>query len=142
MSDLKIDLIEDVSSPVSKSEFRAMLSPVYDRYERGPAVAEILLTTDQRMQDLNRQHRGTDSTTDVLSLPTTIDSEQGRVVPASDQPSHLGTIVISLEQARRQVGHFGKDLKAELLGLANHGLCHLLGHVHDESGQWLERSSQ
>lgn len=137
MPTLTVDLIEDVHSPVSGAELAQSLSRTYKEYGSDDALVEILLTTDERMRELNREQRGKDATTDVLSLPTAIDTERGRVVPVSDEPTHLGTIVISLEQARRQVGRFGSTIEAELVGLVQHGLRHLLGHDHDEEGEWL-----
>ncbi|MBI4022910.1 rRNA maturation RNase YbeY [Candidatus Berkelbacteria bacterium] len=136
MPTLHVELIEDVPSPIPAEELRLVLQRTFDEWGSSEAMVEILLTTDERMRVLNHQHRGKDTTTDVLSLPITIDTEHGRVVPESDQPSHLGTIVISLEQARRQVGHFGATTPAEILGLAGHGLRHLLGHAHDQEGRW------
>lgn len=136
---LTVDLLEDVASPVSAEQFQATLLPILTEHapaELTDVTIEILTTQDEQMRELNRTHRSKDATTDVLSLPTAIDSEQGSVVPASEQPTHLGTIVISIPQAERQIGHFGETLEAEILGLATHGLRHLLGHDHDKEGNW------
>lgn len=136
---LTIDLLEDEPSPVSAEQFQAELKPILTEHTPAgltEATVEILTTSDEQMQELNRTHRGKDATTDVLSLPTAIDSEQGSVIPPVDGSVHLGTIVISIPQATRQIGHFGQTLEAELLGLAAHGLRHLLGHDHDAEGHW------
>jgi len=67
------------------------------------------------MQELNRQWRGTDETTDVLSFP------------AGDYPgSPLGDIAISVPFAARQAASRGIPLELELAYLAAHGLLHLL----------------
>lgn len=145
MHQLSIDLIEDVPSPISDDQFATVLSRTYKEYGLGNAVVEILLTTDQRMRQLNRAHRGNDTETDVLSLPTAIDTKQGRVVPDSAQPTHLGTIVISIDEAERHLQHptrgveegrWGTTLQEVVRHLAEHGLRHLLGHEHDKEGRW------
>lgn len=139
MSRLTAELIEEVTSPVKQTDFEAALSPILDELDCPDAELEILITDDARMQALNKQHRGVDATTDVLSLPTAIDSEQGSVVPLGNHAVHLGAIAISLPQAARQVGRFGDDLRSEVLGLARHGLRHVLGYDHDDDGNWLPR---
>lgn len=135
---LTIDLIEHTASPLPAERFSEVLTSAYQSFASAPAIMEILITDDEEMRTLNRTYRDKDATTDVLSLPAAIDSKQGRVVPETDEPTMLGTIVISLPQATRQIGHFGLTLEDELLGLAMHGLRHLLGHDHDEHGNWRE----
>ena len=72
------------------------------------------------MKRLNSKFRGKNSTTDVLSFPLAENFER-----------HLGDIVISLPQARKQAREFGSRLQEELLRLLIHGLLHLLGYDHE-----------
>lgn len=134
---LQIELLEEVSSPITSAKFRDHLHSIASEFLETDAMVEILVVGNERMRVLNREHRGKDSTTDVLSLPTAIDTEQGSVVPVSDAPRLLGTIVINVEQAARQVGKFGDTLDEEILELAAHSLRHLLGHDHDDEGEWV-----
>ncbi len=87
----------------------------------------VVITTDRRIRRLNRQWRGVDAATDVLSFP------------AGDDPGpqrHLGDLVISRETAARQARHEGHSLGTELRVLALHGLLHLLGYDHErDSGR-------
>ncbi len=136
---LRIDVLEHAPLPIDRQRLADALTRTYATYQPGAsrAVVELLITDDAEMHTFNRQYRGIDATTDVLSLPTAIDSAAGSVIPTSpQQPLHLGTIVVSLDQAERQVGRFGNTLDEELMGLATHGLRHLLGHNHDEQGTW------
>lgn len=137
---LTVEIIEEQPLPIAAVLVEARLQQSFATYSPSVltnAIVEILTTDDATMQALNRTHRNVDATTDVLSLPTAIDSDRGVVVPsAQDAPTHLGTIVISLQQAERQTGRFGDTLEAEILGLAEHGLRHLLGHDHDNQGTW------
>ncbi|HEU0029253.1 MAG TPA: rRNA maturation RNase YbeY [Kofleriaceae bacterium] len=81
----------------------------------------LRLTTDATIHALNRDYRGKNKPTDVLAFAQ-------REGPAGTlHPEVLGDLVISVETARRQAK---RGLPAELLHLASHGLCHLLGYDH------------
>jgi probable rRNA maturation factor len=81
------------------------------------------------MRTLNREHRGKDKTTDVLSFP-------GGGTP---EGYHLGDIVISLPQAQRQAEVAGHSLDRELRVLLLHGVLHCLGHDHETDGGEMDR---
>ncbi|MCA9664407.1 MAG: rRNA maturation RNase YbeY [Myxococcales bacterium] len=83
----------------------------------------MLLSDDERVQTLNRDYRGKDKTTDVLSF------EAGG---APGQHGLLGDIVISVEQAARQAPG---TLDDELVRLLAHGLAHLAGHDHERAAE-------
>ena len=70
------------------------------------------------MRALNRQFRGKDYVTDVLSFP-------------SDERGFLGDVVIAEGMAKRQAKEHGHSLKIEVQTLALHGLLHLLGYDHE-----------
>lgn len=78
----------------------------------------VALVSDRRMRALNRQFRGKDHATDVLSFP-------------SDERGFLGDIVIAEGVAKRQAKEQGHSLKIEVQTLALHGLLHLLGYDHE-----------
>jgi len=79
----------------------------------------LRLTDDPTIRALNRDYRSKDKPTDVLAFA------QREAAAAS--PDLLGDLVISIDTARRQAK---RGLHAELLHLASHGLCHLLGYDH------------
>jgi probable rRNA maturation factor len=84
------------------------------------------------MRALNRQFRGFDRATDVLSFP----ARNGESPDEGEEADYLGDIVISVETARRQAQRRGSTLPRELRILALHGLLHLLGHDHEtDSGE-------
>jgi probable rRNA maturation factor len=83
------------------------------------------------MRRLNREHRGKDRTTDVLSFPL---YEPFAVPkrPSRHAPELLiGDIIISLDVAVRQAAEYDATLQAEVERLLVHGLAHLLGHNHE-----------
>jgi probable rRNA maturation factor len=84
----------------------------------------LRLCDDAAIQELNRDYRNKNKPTDVLAFAQ-------REAAAADA-SLLGDIVISVDTARRQAK---KGLHAELLHLASHGLCHLLGYDHRDDDE-------
>lgn len=96
----------------------------------------VALISDARMRTLNRQFRGKDYATDVLSFPV----QAGRRETSTPQPPasrpHLGDVVIATGVARRQARTAGHAATEELRILALHGLLHLLGYDHErDNGQ-------
>jgi probable rRNA maturation factor len=90
----------------------------------------IALVTDPHIRKLNRQYRGKDAPTDVLSFPAGDDGFPGpRAADAG--PRFLGDIVIARGVARRQAKAAGHAYRIELRVLALHGFLHLLGYDHD-----------
>ena len=78
---------------------------------------------DEEMKKLNKQFRGKDYPTDVLSFGINDDVPDGTY--------HLGDIVVNIEQARRQSQESGDTLEQEISELVAHGMLHLQG-VHHE----------
>jgi probable rRNA maturation factor len=83
---------------------------------------------------LNREWRGKDRPTDVLSFPA---GDPPPLPPGADDPARLqlGEIVISLPRCREQAAEQGVDPGVELARLVIHGVLHLLGHDHEEAGE-------
>jgi len=97
------------------------------------AEVSIVLTDDEEIHALNRDYRGVDRPTDVLSFPL-LEGEDGAVrldAYPEGEPVALGDIVISLERAREQADEYGHSLSRELAFLTVHGILHLLGYDHD-----------
>jgi probable rRNA maturation factor len=86
----------------------------------------ILLTDDAEMQTLNRQWRGKDKPTDVLSFPAD-DPE----IPG--QPQYLGDIAIGYETSFRDAEAMGRPFEGHISHLMIHGFLHLLGYDHIEA---------
>lgn len=97
----------------------------------------VLLTTDQAIRRLNRQFRGKNKPTDVLSFPT-----EGPI-PGTAAEKIAGDLAISVETARRQATDQGHALTCELKILILHGLLHLAGHDHEtDTGQMASREQK
>ena len=95
---------------------------------------------DDEIQALNKEKRGIDSITDVLSFPNL--SQQfnktitPKLYPNDVNPENgkvmLGDIVINLNRAEEQAGSFGHSFAREIAYLMTHGILHLLGYDHED----------
>ncbi len=101
------------------------------------AVISIVISDDAQLLDLNRQFRGIDAPTDVLSFPADFtDPESGA--------AYLGDVVISYPRVVAQAQSGGHTPEAELQLLIVHGVLHLLGYDHgndeDKAAMWAAQS--
>ncbi len=93
------------------------------------AEVSVTFTDDEGIHEINREHRDTDSATDVLSFPMM--SEDGEYdINMGNEAVILGDIVISLERARAQAAEFGHSFTREVAFLTVHSVLHLLGYDH------------
>lgn len=101
--------------------------------ELGPGErwVELSFLDDAQMRRLNRDWRGKDGPTDVLSFGYGEDG--GSALPAEEDLE--GEILVSIETARRQAAAAGHSLAEEVSVLAIHGLCHILGHDHETDAE-------
>jgi len=94
---------------------------------------DVLLAGDRTLRRLNREYRGKDKATDVLSFPA---AEE--LVGA-----HGGDLAISLDTAKRQAEEQGHSLRDEVRVLLLHGLLHLSGMDHEvDAGEMAEREGE
>ncbi|MCY9513539.1 rRNA maturation RNase YbeY [Paenibacillus apiarius] len=103
---------------------------------------EVALTfvDDEQIHELNREYRGIDRPTDVLSfaLHESTDEELDILYEVEDEgelesmSDLLGDIIISTERARAQADDYGHSLEREIGFLFVHGFLHLLGYDHQD----------
>ena len=109
--------------------------------EIGVANAELsaVLCDDGFILPLNRNYRGKDKPTDVLSFPllelTIPENLPSNIGPEGAPPLLLGDVIISLETASNQAHSRGHSLQHEVAILLVHGVFHLLGHDHEEDDE-------
>jgi probable rRNA maturation factor len=85
----------------------------------------VVFVSDAAIKKLNRQFRGKNYATDVLSFPA-----EPEPFETGDE-AKLGEIVISLDRATAQAKENGLTTKGEIQQLILHGLLHLCGHDHE-----------
>ena len=102
------------------------------------AEASVSFVSDGPIRALNRQERGVDAPTDVLSFPMfeLSPGEKPRAEWADPDTGKvfLGDMVISLERANEQAEEYGHSLERELCYLTVHSVLHLLGYDHLDEG--------
>ena len=105
----------------------------------------ILLTGNDGIHELNRQHRGIDRPTDVLSFPN-VDYDEPADFSAVEENIEdyfdpesgelcLGDIVISVDKVYGQAGEYGHSVRREYAFLVAHSMLHLLGYDHMEPAE-------
>lgn len=89
----------------------------------------IILTDNETIHEINREYRGKDKPTDVISF-----AYRDEPFPSpEDIAEELGDIYISLEKAEEQAPEFEVTFRDELKRLLVHGILHLLGYDHERS---------
>ena len=111
---------------------KAMLEALKQSKAKVAGIAEVslVLTDDAEQHDLNRQWRGVDKSTNVLSFPQI--ERFGPVVGL------LGDITLARETLDREAEDFGVTLDAHFTHLVVHGFLHLLGYDHIEDDEALQ----
>ena len=96
---------------------------------------DVRVTDDATLHALNRNYRGVDAPTDVLSFPLEGSPANrrsgGPFVTPPGSPTHLGDLVLSWPRAAAQAAEYGHSVEREAAYLAVHGLLHLLGYDHE-----------
>lgn len=93
----------------------------------GASEVAIMLTDDDSVRTLNREWRGLDKPTNVLSFPAAWQDDDG---PETGAPRMLGDIAIAYQTTLREAESEGKPFANHLSHLAVHGFLHLLGYDH------------
>ncbi|HZB87427.1 MAG TPA: rRNA maturation RNase YbeY [Terracidiphilus sp.] len=138
--DLEMEPAPAGQNPRTPAEAKASRVPSVRTLARFLAAAQqavrlrgqvsVLLTTDSVIRRLNRQFRGKNKATDVLSFPASGPAAAGMA----------GDLAISVPTARRQAAEQGHALATEIKVLLLHGLLHLAGYDHEtDDGQMARR---
>ena len=102
---------------------------------------DILITGDAELRRLNRDFRGKDYPTDVLSFPAMVGQASACQRPLAGA-SFLGDLAISLGRARAQAREFGHAIEQEIQILMLHGVLHLMGHDHETDSGAMARAEK
>lgn len=131
--------VKDKRFYLSKIQIKAFCRQIIDTvwqemqaYE--PAEVSLVLASDSFVQALNRDYRGKDKPTNVLSFET-------KMTPVEGQPFVAGDIIVAYQTVQREAAEQGKTFEAHLAHLLTHGVLHLLGYDHltDKQATQMER---
>lgn len=132
---------EDLKVPAEYVQnVTAAAEKVGELYGVDNGEVSITLTNNDYIHELNREYRGIDRPTDVLSFALN-ESEEPEVTGGSDI-NVLGDLVISVERAEEQAKDFCHSVKREMAFLTVHGMLHLLGYDHMEEADRLEMEKE
>lgn len=144
---IDIAIQDSFKESVPRSWLRGVASGAVKKLGLGePCQLSLVITDDDTVRLLNRDYRGLDETTDVLSFSTahqghwqgdgpplgSTDDEEAFVYP-EDEPRPIGEVIISYPQVVRQTKN--GNARAELALLVVHGILHLVGYDHDGPDQ-------
>jgi probable rRNA maturation factor len=93
-------------------------------------TASLLFTSDEEIHVLNRQWRGKDKPTNVLSFPM-LAQDQLAVLSPDGPPEMLGDLALACETCTREAAEKGGSIEDHASHLIVHGLLHLAGHDHE-----------
>lgn len=104
------------------------------------AEVSLMFTDDETIHEMNREYRGIDRPTDVLSFA--LEEGEEEEIYGGPEENLLGDIIISVETATRQAEEYGHSVEREMAFLALHGMLHLLGYDHMEEEERQEMRAQ
>lgn len=135
---------EKVDSKALSRDFEQLLSFVAEELKESPPAwlkkrqlkqifdhgsLSVALVSDRAIAVVNRDWRGLDKATDVLSFPLELEPPAAEALKIQEEWL-VGEVIISLERAREQALDFGHSLERELSFLFVHGVLHVLGFDH------------
>lgn len=112
---------------LSEKAALATLAAIYDE-EDGPAELSVVLADDALVHRLNREYRGKDKPTNVLSFALT---EADEPEPGEGAPVLLGDVILAFETVEREAVEQNKTPADHMTHLVVHGVLHLLGYDHE-----------
>ena len=140
LAGLKIDVLVDSeqwkNAATAKAVIRRALRQAATTLSTKTAELAIVLTDDAAMRRLNRNWRGVDAPTNVLSFVKKYPGDQpDQRLGSPVGGNHLGNIVLAYETLKREARREGKPFDHHLAHLVVHGFLHLLGYDHGNDAQ-------
>ena len=124
----EIDIQNEDGYAIDAARLREATAAALRRHEVADETAlSIVVTSNDAVADLNRQYRGVDSPTDILSFPA---PEPPVNIPG--EAPYLGDLIIAYPYAAAQAEREGHALNDSLALLVVHGCLHLLGYDHGD----------
>ena len=153
---VSVQIFEEFSESVSPDWIDAVVAGVLSiEPEWSSERVSVVIADDESVADLNREHRGLDETTDVLSFSN---RHSGRYYGEGDEretatndmefvlpPGHhtdLGEVIVSYPQVSRQAREAAHTVQKELAVMLAHGILHLLGYDHEREDEAAEMFSE
>lgn len=119
-----------------KEEYKELIGKVLQKcfneenLENKKLYVNVVLTDSKNIKNINKEHRGIDKETDVLSFPMYEKNELENI--HLENEDILGDMVISIEKVQEQAQEYGHSFERELAYMIVHGFFHLMGYDHIE----------
>lgn len=134
---IDVEFIQEYEPEVS-DELLATLARVLEaaaELEEVEGEVTVTFVDNESIHELNRDYRGIDRPTDVLSFAMNEEGEEEMEIILDEEmdelPNMLGDIVISIPKAHEQAEEYGHSFEREMGFLVAHGFLHLLGYDHE-----------
>lgn len=150
-TNIEIQIDAPYADRIDAANLNLVITHLLTTVNQPDATLTLVITSDEAVQTLNRDYRGVDAPTDVLSFAA---QESAPDTPAlADLPpelaaelrSCLGDVIIAYPYADRQAALYQNSVQAELRLLAVHGVLHLLGYDHatpdEEAAMWARQTA-
>lgn len=122
-----IDFDNETKYNIGEDIFEDIFVAVADKKD-----IELIIVTDERITELNKEHRGKEKATDVLSFPI-----------KHSKTNFLGSVIISADTADAVAKELGHGLEEEMRILFIHGLLHIMGYDHEtDNGQMRHKEGE
>lgn len=135
LSDAQIELVKSI-----------LVHAAMEEDVEEPSELSVTFLTNDEIQAINREWRGKDTATDVISFAfDEMGEDEMDFMLDEDEPRLLGDLLISVERCREQAADYGHSFERELGFLAIHGFLHLLGYDHmtpEEEAEMTARQEQ
>ncbi|MBQ4262629.1 MAG: rRNA maturation RNase YbeY [Bacilli bacterium] len=125
MEDYIINLTDETVDDLTIDDIDNVCKITFNKLDVCNPILNILIVDNNKIQEINREYRGKDNVTDVISFAF----EDYKDIEY-DNFRFLGEIYISLQKARKQAEEYGHSERREICYLTVHGLLHLLGYDH------------
>ncbi len=103
-----------------------------EKIDDTPLGVSVTLTNEEKIRNINKEHRNIDKSTDVLSFPMFEIEELQELIERKEKivPDILGDIVICIPKVKEQSEEYGHSFNRELAYMLVHGFYHLMGYDH------------
>jgi probable rRNA maturation factor len=128
------DKLGDIETIVCDAATKALESAIMPKFAYGKALEmSLVLANDGLVQVLNREYRGKDSPTNVLSFAS-LDGEDFEAEMLVE-PLNIGDVILSYQTIERECQEQGKFFLEHVKHLTVHGVLHLLGYDHQDDNE-------
>lgn len=122
-----IDIINETEEVIDCEDLKKVIDYTLKVEKVENAIMNIIIIDNEKIHEINREYRGIDRPTDVISFAL----EDDKTFINTDFRV-LGDIYISIDKVHEQAENYGHSFRRELSFLTVHGILHLLGYDHME----------